>query len=221
MEFTGNGGHRPTGTAYGAGRWVRAAAPVVCAAATVAALAGCSSSSDNKDSSASGPNSPSATSTSAPGSTAAADAGVSAGRPDDACTMMTSDQVAQLVGTPGPYTGAHEDPAQDGSPVWGCTWGTPASYADVREIDRARFTQDTSSPSADDVVAPLSGIGDKAALEKRKSDGSNPYVYFAAGGAYYEVEVVVDRRELGAANAPKEVLGEQGLAKILAAELAG
>lgn len=221
MEFTGNGGRKGTGTAYGARRWVRAAAPVVCAAATVAALAGCSSSSDGRNSSAPGSSSPSATGASAPASTTAADSGGNAGRPDDACTMMTSDQVAQLVGTPGPYTGAHEDPAEDGSPVWGCTWGTHASYADVREIDQARFTRDTSNPSADDVVAPVSGIGDKAALDKRRSDGSNPYVYFASGGAYYEVEVVVDRRELGAANAPKEATAEQALAKILAAELAG
>jgi len=180
----------------------------------MAALAGCSSSSDGKDSSASGVNSSSASDTRAHG-------GGSADRPDDACTMMTSDQVAQLVGTPGPYTGAEEDPADDGSPVWGCTWGTPASYADVREIHQALFAQDTPNPSTDVVVTPLRGSGDKAALEEGKSDGSNPYVYFTAGGAYYEVEVVVDRRELGADNAPREAVAEQRLAKILAPELTG
>ncbi len=65
-------------------------------------------------------------------------------RPANACTVLTSDQVAEIVGTPGPYSGAHEDPAQDGAPVWGCTWGTRRSYADLRELTATQFDRVTA-----------------------------------------------------------------------------
>ena len=97
--------------------------------------------------------------------------------------MLTSDQVAHAVGTPGPYTGAHEDPAQDGSLVWGCTWGTQNSYADVRETSASRFPKVGSDSVS--VITPLSGIGDKAVLQTFKS-GPEPNVYFAVAGHYYD-----------------------------------
>jgi len=142
-----------------------------------------------------------------------------AARPIDACGMLTSDQVAGIVGTPGPYTGAHEDAAPDGSPTWGCTWGTPDSYADIREVTSSSFAKLGSYSDVE--LTPLNGIGDKAVLEKRKSDGSNPYVYFLAATRYYEVEIVVDRRETGTTNAPREANAAQVLAKMLAKLLAG
>jgi hypothetical protein len=129
--------------------------------------------------------------------------------------MLTSGQVADAVGTPGPYTGAHEDPAQDGSPVWGCTWGTQNSYADIRETKRfPKVGSDSVS-----VITPLSGIGDQAVLQTFKS-GPEPNVYFAAAGHYYEAQVTVDRRESDATNSPREASAAQELAKILAKELA-
>jgi hypothetical protein len=116
--------------------------------------------------------------------------------------MLTSDQVSAVVGTPGPYTGAHENPAEDGTPVWGCIWGTRDSYADLRETSASRYANLSSYP--DIITTPLGGIRDKALLEKVKSDGSQPYVHFAAAGRYYQVEVLVDRRESGVTNAPRE-----------------
>lgn len=138
-------------------------------------------------------------------------------RPADACSMLTSDQVSSVVGTPGPFTGAEEDPAEDGSPVWGCTWGTPRSYADVREITAARYAQ---IPHYDDLtVTRLHGIGTEALLQRRKDDGGYPYVDFRAGGRAYQVEVVVDRRELGTDHPDAEAAADQKIARALAAAL--
>lgn len=133
--------------------------------------------------------------------------------------MLTSDQVAAAVGTPGPYNNSHEDPADDGSPVWGCTWGTRTSYADIRETTAEWFAK-VPDP-ADITTAPLSGIGDQARLDTMNPDGRNPDIWFTAGGRYYVVEVVVSRKELGAENAAHEKDAEQTLAKALAAKLAG
>lgn len=140
-----------------------------------------------------------------------------AGRAADACTMLTSDEVSDIVGTPGPFTGASEDAAEDGSPVWGCTWGTPRSYADVREITAARYAQ---IPGYDDLaVTSLDGIGDRALLERDEEDGGNPAVAFLAGGHYYRVEIEVDRRELGTDHADFETKAEKSLAGKLAGAL--
>lgn len=138
-------------------------------------------------------------------------------RPADACTMLTSDQVSSVVGTPGPFTGAEEDDAEDGSPVWGCTWGTPKSYADAREVTAARYAKEPSS--TDLAITRLHGIGTGAFLERRKEDGGYPLVYFRAGGRSYEVEVCMDRRELGTDHPDAEAAKEQTLAKALAAAL--
>lgn len=142
-------------------------------------------------------------------------------RPADACTMLSSDQVAKIVGTPGPFTGAHEDPDENGKPVWGCTWGTQQSYADLRQLSAKQFRR-ASTPDSDTVITPLRGIGHDAMLTKNKSDGSDSYLYFRAGGHYYEVQIVVDRRAYGdPANAGREISGAQALAKAVAPRLAG
>jgi len=139
------------------------------------------------------------------------------GRPADACTMLSSDQVASAVGTPGPYNGSHEDPGADGNPVWGCAWGTSDSSADIREMTAARFA---ALPGLTDFTTkPITGIGDKALLATMNPDGRNPSVWFAARGHYYVVSVEVSRSELGAGNAPRENTAEQTLARILAAQL--
>ncbi|HEY3718266.1 MAG TPA: hypothetical protein VGL39_27385 [Jatrophihabitantaceae bacterium] len=137
-------------------------------------------------------------------------------RPSDACTMLTSDQVSDAVGTPGPYTGATEDAAEDGSPVWGCTWGTQNSYADIRETSASHVPKVGSDSVS--VTTRLSGIGNKAVLQTFKG-GGEPYVFFAAAGRSYEAQVTVDRRELDATNSPRETSAAQELAKILAKEL--
>jgi hypothetical protein len=171
---------------------VRGPLLVAAVAVTVATVAGCSSSAgDVFGGAASGP------------------------RPADACLMLTSDQVAAIVGTPGPFTGAHEDPDEDGNPVWGCTWGTQQSYADLRELSAKQFDM-VSTPDQDTVLTPLSGIGDKALLQKNKSDS---YVYFVVGGYYYEAQVTVDRRDSGGTNAAQEISAAEQLAKTLAPRL--
>lgn len=140
-------------------------------------------------------------------------------RPADACTMLTSDQVAEIVGTPGPYTGAHEDPAEDGSPVWGCTWGTRQSYADVRELTAAQFAA-LPKPDPTFVVTPLNGIGDRAYLTKVKDTGTDPEVSFETAGRYYSVEVTVDRYGYAdGPNANREANAAELLAKILVPHL--
>jgi hypothetical protein len=153
-------------------------------------------------------------------SSAAASTGSAGGsaRTDDACTLLSSDQVEAAVGTAGPYTGAHEDPADDGSAVWGCTWGTHTSSADIRQVTAATF-ESTPDPS-NITTAPVPGIGDKARLDTMNPDGRNPEILFAVGGAYYEVQVAVSRSELGAANAAQEETAERMLAKLLVPKLA-
>jgi hypothetical protein len=140
-------------------------------------------------------------------------------RPVDACTMLASDQLAAIVGTPGPFTGVPQDPADDGTPVWGCIWGTQKSSVDLRELTTGQYN-DTNTPDPDIVDTPLSGIGDLAKLQKNRSDGTNSYVYFRTGGRYYEVQVVVDRYGYeDAPNAGHEASAAQFLAKIMAPRL--
>jgi len=150
-------------------------------------------------------------------SSAAASSAAAPARPADACTMLSSAQVASAVGTPGPYNDSHEDPADDGSPVWGCTWGTHSSDVDIREVPASSFL---STPDPTDITAtPVTGIGDKARLDTMNPDGRNPELLFTAGGAYYNLSVTVDRSETGAANADQEKSAEQALGKLLAAKL--
>lgn len=151
-------------------------------------------------------------------SSAASTGGAAApARTDDACALLTSDQVAAAVGTAGPFTGAHEDPASDGSAVWGCTWGTHTSYADIREVTADTFA---STPDPSNITtAPVSGIGDKARLDTMNPDGRNPEIFFTVGGRYYDLSVVVSRSELGAANAAQEQSAERMLAKLLVPKL--
>ena len=163
-----------------------------------------------------------ATSTSSAAATTSSSAATTSGagspaRPDDACTLLSSDQVASAVGTPGPYNDSHEDPADDGSPVWGCTWGTRSSYADFREVPASTF-QATPNP-ADVTTTPVSGIGDKARMATMNPDGRNPELQFTIGGAYYELSVTVSRSETDASNAGQEANAERMLAKLLVAKL--
>ncbi|WP_370351628.1 hypothetical protein [Catenulispora sp. EB89] len=155
--------------------------------------------------------------TTADGSAATTGGADAPARTDDACTFLSSDQVAAAVGTEGPYTGAHEDPASDGSAVWGCTWGTHTSYADIREVTADTFAS-TPDPSAI-TTASVSGIGDKARLDTMNPDGRNPEIFFAVGGRYYNLSVVVSRSELGAENAAQEQSAERALAKLLVPKL--
>ncbi|MEY9929617.1 hypothetical protein ABH926_004257 [Catenulispora sp. GP43] len=207
----------------------------VITAALILGLAGCSSAASTTAQNATTPASTAAsTASSAPDtaattsadvaasttSSAAAPASTAAGspaRPADACTMLSSDQVAAAVGTPGPYNESHEDPADDGSPVWGCSWGTQASNADFREVPASTF-QTTPDP-ADITTTPVSGIGDKARMDTMTPDGRNPELQFTIGGAYYELSVTVDRSETGASNAGQEESAERELAKLLVAKL--
>lgn len=191
----------------------------VITAALVLGLAGCSSAASSTAQSATTPTTSTsadvATSTSAAAVATSSAAGPA--RPDDACTMLSSDQVADAVGTPGPYNDAHEDPADDGTPVWGCTWGTQASSADFRQTTADVF-QSTPDP-ADVTTTPVTGIGDKARMTTMNPDGRNPELQFTVGGAYYELSVTLDRSETGASNAGQEEQAEQTLAKLLIAKL--
>lgn len=206
----------------------------VITAAVVVGLAGCSSTSGLTAQSATTPTSTASstavtdasTSADAATSTSSADVSTSAAatssaggpaRPSDACTLLTSDQVASAVGTPGPYNDAHEDPTDDGRPVWGCTWGTHASDADFREIQASSF-QSTPDP-ADATVTPVTGIGDQARMITMTPDGRNPDLEFTVGGAYYDLSVTVSRSETDASNAGQEQNAERMLAKLLVAKL--
>ncbi|MFD0278216.1 hypothetical protein ACFVHB_30500 [Kitasatospora sp. NPDC127111] len=201
-----------------------------------AALAGCSSGGGGGSSAASSPAGTAATAgagastpaappassapASAPAPSGAAPTGAPTGapakRPADACTLLTSPQVIAAVGTTGPFTGTHPDPASDGSPVWGCTWGSRQSYASIHEVKPTVLATVKADPQAD--VAPVPGVGQEAVLAKRK-DGSQPIVYFLADGHVYSVEVRKDRGPNDGVNAPAEALAEGALALVLAKSL--
>lgn len=194
----------------------------VITAALVLSLAGCSSAAGSTAQNATAP-SRTASSTPDTVATTSGDVATSTGsastpaRPDDACTLLSSDQVTSAVGTPGPYNDSHEDPADDGSPVWGCGWGTQSSDVDFSEEPASTF-QATPNP-ADATTTPVSGIGDKARMVTMNPDGRNPELQFTVGGAYYEVSVTVDRSETDASNAGQEENAERMLAKLLVAKL--
>ena len=96
--------------------------------------------------------------------------------------------------------------------------GTQTSYADIREVQASVF-ESTPDP-ADITTSPVTGIGDKARMETMTPDGRNPDIYFTAGGAYYDLSVVLSRSETGAENATQEENAERTLGKLLAAKLA-
>ncbi|MFB7616070.1 hypothetical protein [Kitasatospora sp. NPDC056181] len=160
----------------------------------------------------------SAASTPAAPATTAAPTGAAAKRPTDACTLLNSPQVIAAVGTGGPFAGTHPDPASDGSPVWGCTWGSRQSYASIREVKPTVLATVKANP--DIQITPVPGAGQEAVLTQRK-DGTHPEVYFVADGRTYSVEVVKDRGPGDNVNAPAEALAETGLAVVLAKALAG
>ncbi|MFF1907289.1 hypothetical protein [Kitasatospora sp. NPDC058218] len=141
-----------------------------------------------------------------------------AARPGDACTLLTSPQVIAAVGTGGPFRGTHPDPASDGSPVWGCTWGSFQSYASIRETSPTALA--AARANGELQVTPLPGVGQEAVLSQRK-DGTHPRVLFLAGGRAYAVEVVKDRGPDDEVNAPAEALAEGALAMVLAKQLTG
>ncbi|HEX4224042.1 MAG TPA: hypothetical protein VHZ97_16860 [Pseudonocardiaceae bacterium] len=134
-------------------------------------------------------------------------------RPSDACTLFTSEEVAGIVGTPGPFTGAHEDDDQNGNPVWGCTWGTQTSYVDLREITAAGLAGVDHDAGA--TRTPLSGIGDRAELVKWTS-GREPELYLTVSGVNYGIDVAVNRRAADdGGNADHEADAEQTVAKAI------
>ncbi|KJY30265.1 hypothetical protein [Streptomyces sp. NRRL S-495] len=155
---------------------------------------------------------PSATSTPTTAPTTATTPAGTGKRPADACTLLTSPQVIAAVGTAGPFNGTHFDPV-DGKPVWGCTWGSRQSYADIRETSPSNLAALKTNPEF--TVTPLPGVGQEAYLVQRK-DGFRPEVYFvAADGRAYSVEVVKDRGPNDDANAPAEAAAASGLALAL------
>ncbi len=151
---------------------------------------------------------PSATST--PSATAAAPAGTGK-RPADACTLLTSPQVIAAVGTAGPFAGTHHDPV-DGKAVWGCTWGSRQSYADLRETSPSTLASLKVNPEY--LATPLPGVGQEAYLIQRK-DGHQPTVYFVSDGHVYSVEVVKDRGPGDEVNAQAEAAAASALALVL------
>ncbi|MER7706649.1 hypothetical protein ABTX81_27600 [Kitasatospora sp. NPDC097605] len=200
------------------------------------AVAGCSSSGGGSTTAASAPPS---TASSTPGSPAASSpapattkpattappapvptattAPTTAGnRPEDACTLLDSPQVIGIVGTGGPFTGTHFSP-KDGKPVWGCTWGSRQSYADIREIDPALFTSLRTDPEF--TAARVPSNGQDAYLLRRK-DGTRPEVNFlAADGRAYSVEVVKDRGPGDDVNAEAEAGAATELALLLSKKI--
>ncbi|MFJ4668644.1 hypothetical protein [Kitasatospora purpeofusca] len=164
------------------------------------------------------PNSPAATTPAAPPSAtptpAPTPATTPAGttkRPADACTLLTSPQVVAAVGTAGPFRGTHLDKV-DGKEVWGCTWGSPRSYANIRETSPSVLAGLRTNP--DYKLTPLPGVGEEAYLVERK-DGFRPEVYFVSSGHHYSVEVVKDRSPDDEVNAPAEAAAASGLALAL------
>ncbi|MFJ9608652.1 hypothetical protein ACIRS1_20170 [Kitasatospora sp. NPDC101176] len=218
-------------------RYGRRLAWVPAAALTAAVLTGCSSSSPKNDSAAppattaatapaTGATGPATTAgtpptgaptaatppTGAPGTPAPAGK-----RPADACTLLTSPQVVQAIGTTGPFTGTHPDPGTDGTRPWGCTWGSRESYAAVREVPPSTLATVQADP--DLTVTPINGAGRQAVLATRKG-GGHPVVYLQADGHVYSVEAVKSRAPGDEANAPAEVVAETVLAGVLATRLA-
>ncbi|MFC8451319.1 hypothetical protein [Kitasatospora sp. NPDC057223] len=140
-------------------------------------------------------------------------------RPADACTMLTAAQVSAAVGTSDRFVGTHPDPAQDGSEVWGCTWGSHLSYASLRELTAVQFAYSIGSPDLTATRVP--GIGDQALIAVKKSNGGTPHLAFLAGLRYYVLEVVVDRGSHDATNADQEIAAEKQLGTVLATALKG
>ncbi|WP_406194243.1 hypothetical protein OH807_04755 [Kitasatospora sp. NBC_01560] len=167
---------------------------------------------------AAAPTSSAPTAAATPAATGAASPGTAADRPADACKLLSSPQVIASVGTGGPFTGTHLDPASDGSAVWGCTWGSRQSYAAIHEVQPSVVAAAKADPERR--TTPVPGVGSEAILAQR-ADGTHPMVYFLAGGRAYSVEVRKDRGPDDGVNAPAEALAESALAMVLAKSLTG
>ncbi|MEV8097172.1 hypothetical protein [Kitasatospora sp. NPDC085879] len=203
--------------------------PLVPLLLAAAALTGCSSSGGSPQagdtaapagtsaSATAGPSGATSTEPSvAPATPAAPPSRTYGARPDEACSVLTFDQVAQAVGTPDRFVGTHPDPASDGSPVWGCTWGSHLSYVSLDEVTAHQFAAAIAGTDTTSTVVP--GIGDQAVLARRR-DGSRPALAFMAGMRYYRLEVIVDRGETGPANGAREATAARSLAALAAKAL--
>lgn len=141
-----------------------------------------------------------------------------AGRSSGACGLLTSAELASIIGVPGAYLAINQRPDQNGRPVWGCIWSAKkatGSGISLQELTEAGFTQVSTDPEM--TVTPLTGIGSQSfMLTDQNTDGRDPFVYFAAGDHYYVVSTTV------AGHPPQDPANgsaEQKLAKILASRL--
>ncbi|MFD5083662.1 hypothetical protein ACFWOG_13605 [Kitasatospora sp. NPDC058406] len=215
------------------------------ALATVA-VAGCSSSGDSAPDAAKAPSETaagtSAAGTAAPGTspggatppagtapagTTAAPSGGGkaappANRPADPCTLLTSDQVVAVVGTPGPFNGMPLGRGLDGSAVWGCGWSNWDSLTSLQEVDSSTFASHKRDSQRPDAKEPaVKDVGDEVFVASRGNAGK-PALFFALGPHFYRVEVQSNRK-LGANNpdAAKDAAAEESLARQFAKTLKG
>ncbi|MDR3033791.1 MAG: DUF3558 domain-containing protein [Kitasatospora sp.] len=138
-----------------------------------------------------------------------------AGRPADPCTVWTNSQVSAAMG--GGSLLLAEGPSTERP--WSCTWGSRRSYLSLRLVDDAAFAQTTSSPLFTSV--PVAGVGDRAVLLTRASDGSQPELFFTVGTSHYAIEAGADRSATDASNTPAESAAEESLGRQLGTKLRG
>ncbi|MFF2815074.1 hypothetical protein ACFVT9_05980 [Kitasatospora cineracea] len=195
-------------------------------AGLVLAAAGCSSSGGSTDAASPNPNAPASAPTPAPTSpTGAATITVTvsgdpsavgpAGRPADPCTVWTNAQVSAAMG--GGSQLLAEGPSTERP--WSCTWGSRRSYLSLRLVDDAAFARTTSDPAFTSVS--VAGVGDRAVLLTRASDGSQPELFFTVGTSHYAIEAVADRSATDASNTPAESAAEEALGRQAGAKLRG
>ncbi|MFJ5881537.1 hypothetical protein [Kitasatospora cineracea] len=212
--------------AFSGGRRALLAAGLVTGAALAAA--GCGSPGGSTDAAPPNPSAPISAPASAPASpTGAATATVAvtvsgdpsavgpAGRPADPCTVWTNSQVSAAMG--GGSQLLAEGPSTERP--WSCTWGSRRSYLSLRLVDDAAFAQTTSNPLFTSV--PVAGVGDRAVLLTRASDGSQPELFFTVGTSHYAIEAVADRSATDASNTPAESAAEESLGRQVGAKLRG
>ncbi|MEE1822756.1 hypothetical protein PUR61_11200 [Streptomyces sp. BE20] len=203
------------------------------------AVAGCSSSGDSASDAAKAPSETaagtSAAGTAAPGTSpggATPPAGTApsgggraappANRPADPCTLLTSDQVVAVVGTPGPFNGMPLGRGLDGSAVWGCGWSNWDSLTSLQEVDSSTFASHKRDSQRPDAKEPaVKDVGDEVFVASRGNAGK-PALFFALGPHFYRVEVQSNRK-LGANNpdAAKDAAAEESLARQFAKTLKG
>ncbi|MFG2823984.1 DUF3558 family protein [Kitasatospora sp. NPDC048365] len=184
------------------------------------AVAGCSSSGASGPDAAKASPTPSTATGAAPGRSSAAPAPAGA-RPADACTLLTSDQVAAALGTSGPFNGAPLGLTSTVGKVWGCTWGTAKSVVSLQELDAKTFADSKGNAKPTTV----SGVGDEAFIDSRAT-GGQPALYFGVAGHFYRLDVESDRKAASAAanaakDAAKDAAIEEALAKVLARSIKG